>query len=57
VLFDLEADPEQLHPVRDPALEARLERTMALLMAANEAPAEAFLRLGIEPPLMAAAGD
>ena len=47
-LFDLQTDPDQLHPVDDPDLETRLTATMTALMAANEAPAEAFRRLGLE---------
>jgi arylsulfatase A-like enzyme len=50
VLFDLESDPDQLAPIRDTAIEARLAALMAGLMAATDAPAEAFARLGLEPP-------
>jgi arylsulfatase A-like enzyme len=57
VLFDLETDPDQLHPVSDAALKARLEHVVTRLMAANEAPPEAFLRLGIEPPMLAPAAE
>lgn len=45
-LYDLATDPGQLHPIRDPAVEARMIGLMRGLMARNEAPAEAFTRLG-----------
>lgn len=56
VLFDLETDPDQLTPCTDPAVERRLERLMVELMDANEAPPEAFARLGLAPPHPAPAG-
>jgi arylsulfatase A-like enzyme len=46
-LYDLVADPGQSAPLEDPALEARLAGQMARLMRANEAPPEAFARLGL----------
>jgi arylsulfatase A-like enzyme len=49
VLFDLQDDPEQLKPFREDAIEARLLDLMAQLMRANEAPPEAFIRLGLTP--------
>ena len=45
VLYDLATDPLQATPIRDAAVEARLAREMARLMAANHAPPEAFRRL------------
>ena len=48
VLFDLSNDYEQLKPFRDPDIEARLLTLMRELMQANEAPAEAFTRLGLQ---------
>ena len=48
VLFDLQADPEQLRPVHSPEVEGRLSGLMAELMTANEAPDEAFARIGLE---------
>ena len=50
VLYDLEADPAQDKPFRDPAIEARLQASMARVMARNDAPAEAFTRLGLAVP-------
>ncbi|MFI5015322.1 MAG: sulfatase [Hyphomicrobiales bacterium] len=48
-LYDLRLDPAQAHPLDDPAEEARLTKLMAGLMRANEAPPEAFARLGLRP--------
>jgi arylsulfatase A-like enzyme len=50
VLYDLETDPEQQRPFRDAAIEGQLLQQMAKLMRENEAPPEAFLRLGLEEP-------
>ncbi|MBT3359574.1 MAG: sulfatase [Rhodospirillales bacterium] len=50
VLYDLDADPGQNTPVDDPATVARLEGLMIDLMARNEAPPEAFERLGFKRP-------
>jgi arylsulfatase A-like enzyme len=50
VLFDLVADPEQLQPIRDEAVEQRLMAQVALLMEKNDAPPEAFLRLDLPVP-------
>ena len=49
-LYDLETDPGQLHPLSDPAVEARMIGLLRELMAANHAPAEAYERLRIDPP-------
>jgi len=48
VLFDLETDYEQLNPIQDKAVENKLLIQMRDLMRANEAPAEAFTRLGLQ---------
>lgn len=50
VLYDLHDDPEQQRPFRDPAIEERLLRLMAGIMQRNEAPVEAFERLGLSHP-------
>ena len=47
LLFDIRADPAQAHPLDDPAVEAALARQMAALMAANDAPPEQFVRIGL----------
>jgi len=48
-LYDLQADPEQLHPIDDPdsVKEAEMIEAMARLMASNDAPAEQYERMGI----------
>jgi arylsulfatase A-like enzyme len=46
-LYDLERDPGQQHPIRDPAVEDRLRAAMEALMRSNDAPPEAFSRLGL----------
>ncbi len=47
VLYDLQDDYAQQKPFRDDAIEARLLGLMAELMRKNDAPAEAFSRLGL----------
>jgi hypothetical protein len=49
VLYDLSVDPGQLTAAADPENEARLVALMRHLMIQNEAPPEAFIRLGLEP--------
>ncbi len=50
VLYDMAKDPTQQRPFRDPEIEARLLGLMRDLMLKNEAPPEAFTRLGLEAP-------
>ena len=50
MLFDLEADPGQLNPLRASEVEARLIEQMIELMRQNDAPAEQFGRLGLAVP-------
>src|SRR5579859_230431 len=52
-LYDLAADPGQQHPLKDPAQERRLAALMAQLIAANQAPPEAFRRLDLVEPAIA----
>jgi arylsulfatase A-like enzyme len=47
LLFDLDADPEQLNPLQDEALERRLLGLMIDLMRASDAPPEQYERLGL----------
>ena len=47
LLFDLEADPAQDHPLADDEQELRMLRLLARLMHENDAPASQFERLGI----------
>lgn len=46
-LFDVQADPGQLHELDDPANEARLARALVCCMKENCAPVEQFERLGL----------
>jgi len=55
VLFDLAADPEQLNPIADAAVLARMTSLLTTLMDAAEAPPELFARLGLAGPPGAAA--
>ncbi|MGC9450250.1 MAG: sulfatase [Oceanipulchritudo sp.] len=47
LLFDLESDPGQLHPVSDPEVEARLREALCAQLKAVDAPPEQFTRLGL----------
>ena len=47
MLFDLETDPQQEHPIDDPEIEARMIALLVDLMKANDAPPEQFERLGL----------
>ncbi|HUN42442.1 MAG TPA: sulfatase [Acetobacteraceae bacterium] len=49
-LYDLTADPGQAQPIHNMTVEQRMIATMARLMAENDAPPEAFARLGIAAP-------
>ncbi len=47
MLFDLESDPMQEHPISDPKIEQRMIDHMVRLMTENDAPKEQFERLGL----------
>jgi len=47
MLFDLDKDPGQMHPIQDPETEKRMIRSMVRLMKENDAPVEQFARLGL----------
>jgi hypothetical protein len=47
LLFDLETDPGQEHPLIDDELELRMLRLLADLMHASDAPRSQFARLGM----------
>jgi len=47
LLFDLETDPSQEHPIDDPEVELRMLRLLAELLHASDAPASQFERLGL----------
>jgi arylsulfatase A-like enzyme len=46
-LYDVVADPFQASPIHDSELEARLAAQMRALMAAHDAPASQFMRVGL----------
>jgi len=46
-LFDLAEDPGQLTPIEDPDITRRFEHMMHRAMKQNDAPVEAFTRLGL----------
>lgn len=48
LLYDLETDPQQEHPLDDQETEERMIRAMVQLMKENEAPEEQYVRLGLE---------
>lgn len=50
LLFDLDTDPHQQHPLQDPAIEARMRQLLIRQMQAADAPAEQFERLGLATP-------
>ncbi|MGL5701143.1 MAG: sulfatase [Kluyvera sp.] len=47
LLFDIENDPHQAHPLQDSSIETRMLTVLSRLMAENDAPDEQFQRLGI----------
>lgn len=47
LIYDLEADPEQNHPIDDAALELTLATLLVQLMRENDAPESQFERLGL----------
>ncbi len=49
-LYNLEQDPQQLTPVRDPVAEARMVALLLRLMAESDAPQEQYQRLGLPLP-------
>ena len=50
LLFDLEADPRQEHPIQDAEVKARMIALMVKLMRENDAPPEQFQRMGLIGP-------
>ena len=47
MLFDLQADPQQLSPIQDKAIEQRMIGHLVGIMKAHDAPAEQYQRLGL----------
>jgi hypothetical protein len=50
VLFDLATDPDQRVPIIDAPREKRIRAQIAVLFAKNDAPAELYLRYGLDRP-------
>jgi len=50
LLFDVEKDPRQEHPLQDPAIEQRMTRHLLRLMKENDSPVEQYERLGLPCP-------
>jgi arylsulfatase A-like enzyme len=50
LLFDVEHDPQQEHPIQDSDVEEKMIGHLTRLMLENDAPPEQFLRLGLSPP-------
>jgi hypothetical protein len=50
LLFDLEQDPQQEHPIQDRDVEGKMIDHLVRLMVENDAPPEQFLRLGVSQP-------
>lgn len=48
LLFDIESDPQQLHPLNASAIERMMIEHLVREMKANDAPAEQFERLGLK---------
>ncbi|MBN1136517.1 MAG: sulfatase [Anaerolineae bacterium] len=48
LLFDLQADPAQEHPIADPQVERRMVALLTRLMRESDAPPEQFERLGLD---------
>ncbi|NIA15887.1 MAG: sulfatase-like hydrolase/transferase [Nitrospiraceae bacterium] len=47
LLFDLEDDPQQQHPIKDPDIEQMMTDHLVRLMRENEAPPDQYERLGL----------
>lgn len=48
MLFDLENDPGQMHPIHDEETEERLLHMMFRMLEENDCPREQFIRMGME---------
>jgi hypothetical protein len=52
-LYDLEVDPDQRTPVKRPETEARIRQAIIRLLREHEAPAEVFVRYGLDAEALA----
>ena len=48
LLYDLQTDPTQKHPIQDKAIEQRMIQAMIQLMKDNDAPQELYIRMGLK---------
>jgi len=48
VLYDLQKDPQQAQPFREPVIEERFHHEMAAILGAHDAPAEFYDRYGLD---------
>jgi hypothetical protein len=48
ILFDLDADPRQEHPIQNAEIEQIMIAHLVRLMRENDAPPEQFERLGLQ---------
>ena len=48
LLYDMDRDSGQEHPLEDPALEAKMEALLVKLMLEGDAPPEQYERLGLK---------
>lgn len=48
LLFDLQADPKEETPIRDPEVEERMLAAMSELLHVNEAPPELYERVDVK---------
>ncbi len=48
LLFDLQNDPQQLNPINDPTIEKRMIELLIAEMKKADAPAEQYVRLGLQ---------
>lgn len=48
MLFDVQADPKQQNPLNDEALAEHFKQRIVCLMRENDAPAEQFVRMGLD---------
>lgn len=47
LLFDVENDPKQLHPLKNPGLEQKMRLALRKAMEDHDAPVEQYERLGL----------
>lgn len=50
LLFDIQQDPHQLHPLHDPKIEQEMTEKLVYLMQQTDAPSEQYIRVGLPCP-------